>query len=73
MRKDPAAVALGRRGGKARLKTMTKEQRTRVARDAARARWARRPETAQELTSVLSAMPCDLSFDEIIAEDPSDL
>jgi hypothetical protein len=31
-RKDPAAVKLGRRGGKARLRTMTPEQRQAVAR-----------------------------------------
>jgi len=33
-RKNPAAVALGRRGGKARLKTMTPEQRSAIARKA---------------------------------------
>jgi hypothetical protein len=31
-RKNPAAVALGRRGGKARLKKLTPEQRTEIAR-----------------------------------------
>jgi len=39
MSKNRAAVALGRRGGKARLKKMTPEQRTEVARKAAQARW----------------------------------
>lgn len=38
-RKDPAAVSLGRRGGKARLKKMTSEERAAVARAAAAARW----------------------------------
>lgn len=41
--KDPAAVALGRKGGlkggKARAKSMTKEQRSEIARVAAQARW----------------------------------
>lgn len=41
--KDPAAVALGRRGGlkggRARAESMTPEQRTAAARHAARARW----------------------------------
>jgi hypothetical protein len=41
--KDPAAVALGKRGGakggKARAATMTKEQRTQAAKKAAKARW----------------------------------
>lgn len=41
--KDPAAVALGRKGGqkggKARAARMTAEQRSEAARKAARARW----------------------------------
>ncbi len=41
--KDPAAVALGRRGGlkggKARAAGMTAEERSEAARKAARARW----------------------------------
>lgn len=43
--KDPAAVALGRKGGlkggKARAAKMTPEQRSEAARKAARARWSR--------------------------------
>jgi hypothetical protein len=43
--KDPAAVALGRKGGlkggKARADTMTPEQRAEAARKAAKARWAK--------------------------------
>lgn len=42
--KDPAAVALGRKGGKkggkARASNMTPEQRSEAARKAARARWS---------------------------------
>lgn len=42
--KDPAAVALGRKGGlkggKARAQKLTAEQRSESARRAARARWA---------------------------------
>ncbi len=45
--KDPAAVALGRRGGlkggKARAAKMTDEQRSASARNAARARWEKKP------------------------------
>lgn len=41
--KDPAAVALGRKGGlkggKARAAKMTKEERSEAARKAAQARW----------------------------------
>lgn len=41
--KDPAAVALGRKGGlkggKARAANMTREQRAEAARKAAKARW----------------------------------
>jgi hypothetical protein len=44
--KDPAAVALGRRGGlvggKARAAKMTKAARSESARKAAQARWAKR-------------------------------
>jgi hypothetical protein len=43
--KDPAAVALGRKGGlkggKARAASMTAEQRSRAARKAVKARWAK--------------------------------
>jgi hypothetical protein len=39
--KDPNAVALGRKGGKARLRTMTPEQRKEIARKAVAARWAK--------------------------------
>jgi hypothetical protein len=39
--KDPHAVALGRKGGKARIHKMTPEQRTEIARKAVLARWAK--------------------------------
>jgi signal transduction histidine kinase len=41
--KDPAAVSLGRRGGlkggKARAESLSREERTRIAQEAARKRW----------------------------------
>jgi len=41
--KDPAAVALGRKGGlkggKARAASLSKKRRVEIARDAAKARW----------------------------------
>jgi hypothetical protein len=37
--KDPAAVALGRKGGKARAEGLTKKRRKEIAQRAARARW----------------------------------
>jgi len=41
--KNPAAVALGRlggmKGGKARAKSLTAKQRSKIAKDAAKARW----------------------------------
>ena len=44
--KDPAAVSLGRRGGlkggKARAKALTSEQRAEIARTAASARWKKK-------------------------------
>lgn len=46
--KDPAAVALGRKGGlkggKARAAKLTPEQRSEAASNAAKARWQRRSE-----------------------------
>jgi hypothetical protein len=39
--KNPAAVSLGRKGGKARLTKITPQQRKTIARKAARARWAK--------------------------------
>lgn len=42
--KDPLAVEFGRRGGKSRLTKMTAEERTRVAKLAAQARWAKKAE-----------------------------
>lgn len=43
--KDPAAVALGRKGGlkggKARAAKLTKEQRSQIAKKAAAARWGK--------------------------------
>lgn len=41
-KKNANAVALGRRGGKARLKTMTPEQRSAIAKAAANARWSKK-------------------------------
>ncbi len=37
--KDPAAKALGAKGGKARAKKLTAERRSEIAREAASARW----------------------------------
>lgn len=45
--KNPAAVALGRlgglKGGKARARKLTPEQRKEIAKKAARARWNKQP------------------------------
>ncbi len=38
-RKDPAAVALGRKGGKARAKALSAKRRKEIARKAAISRW----------------------------------
>ncbi len=37
--KNPAAVALGRMGGKARAASLTKKKRAEIAKKAAKARW----------------------------------
>jgi hypothetical protein len=41
--KDPAAVALGRKGGKARAAGMSAKKRKAIAKQAAAARWKSRP------------------------------
>jgi hypothetical protein len=41
-KKNPAAVALGRKGGKAAAERLTEEQRKEKARKAAQARWTNR-------------------------------
>jgi hypothetical protein len=41
-RKNPAAVALGRKGGKARKASQTTNQLSEQGRKAAKARWAKR-------------------------------
>ena len=51
-KKNPAAVALGARGGKkggkARMAQLTAEQRSALARKAVRARWAKRDAEGRE-------------------------
>jgi hypothetical protein len=37
--KDPAAVAMGKKGGKARADSLTAEQRSEIAKSAAKSRW----------------------------------
>ena len=39
--KDPAAVAMGKKGGKARAENMSPERRAEIAKKAARERWKR--------------------------------
>lgn len=41
-KKNAAAVELGRKGGKARVKKLTPEERKESARKAAEARWAKK-------------------------------
>jgi len=38
--KDPAAVSMGKRGGKARAQAMTPERRAEIAKRAAQKRWS---------------------------------
>ena len=40
IKKDPAAVSLGRRGGKARAEALSQERRKEIARQAAEKRWS---------------------------------
>jgi len=38
-KRDPAAVSMGQKGGKARARTLTKTQRLEIAKKAAASRW----------------------------------
>lgn len=38
-RKNPAAVSLGRKGGKKRMAALTKEERSKLGKEAANKRW----------------------------------
>jgi hypothetical protein len=42
-KKNAAAVQLGRRGAKARMKKLSPEQRSQIARNAVNARWEKKP------------------------------
>jgi hypothetical protein len=42
-KKDPAAVALGRKGGLARAAALPAKKRTQIAAKGAKARWKRKP------------------------------
>jgi hypothetical protein len=46
--KDPAAVSMGKRGGKARAEKMTPERRAEIAKKAAATRWVKKAALAIE-------------------------
>jgi len=48
-KKNPAAVALGRRGAKKRNERLTAEQRSEIARKAVQARWEKAKKAAQKV------------------------
>jgi hypothetical protein len=48
--KNPAAVALGRKGGKATAEKRTAEERSEAARKAVEARWAKTKKLVEEIT-----------------------
>jgi hypothetical protein len=48
--KNPHAVHLGQLGGKARVNKITSERRQEIARNAARARWAKERKKKQPLS-----------------------
>jgi hypothetical protein len=48
MAKNPAAVALGRKGGKATARKLSEAQRQESARRAAQARWAKAKKKREE-------------------------
>jgi hypothetical protein len=56
MSKNPAAVALGRRGGQARAKKLTPEERSDAARKAVEARWAKIDASLKEMKKNLAKL-----------------
>ena len=54
-KKNPHAVALGRKGGKARLRTMSAEERSARARQAVAARWAKAAAASAKVRSKQAA------------------
>lgn len=59
--KNPAAVALGRKGGKAYAKNTSPEQRKESARRAAQARWAKLKKLADEITERSKALEAKIA------------
>jgi hypothetical protein len=55
-RKNPAAVSLGRKGGKATAKNRTPEERAEAARKAVEARWAKQRKLVDEITAGTKAL-----------------
>lgn len=56
MGKNPAAVALGRKGGQATAKKLTADQRKEAAKKAADARWAKLKEVADQIDAKTKAL-----------------
>jgi len=54
--KNPAAVSLGRKGGKATAKNRTPEERAEAARKAVEARWAKQKKLVDEITARTKAL-----------------
>jgi hypothetical protein len=54
--KNPAAVALGRKGGKATARKLTPQQRSDAARKAVEARWAKTQKSLAEMDRNLEAL-----------------
>lgn len=54
--KNPAAVALGRKGGRATAKNRTAEERADAARKAVEARWAKTEKLVAEITEGTKAL-----------------
>jgi hypothetical protein len=54
--KNPAAVSLGRKGGKATAKNRTPQERAEAARKAVEARWAKQRKLVDEITAGTKAL-----------------
>ena len=71
-RKNPAAVQLGKRGASARMKKLTPEQRSAVAKNAASARWAK-PVTQADLKRQSTLQAAEWETDRVAQMGAEDI
>ena len=69
-RKNPAAVQLGRRGGKARMRKLSAEKRSEVARIGAAARWGKPAEFSKATKALTQALKLEVVIPDDSTPEP---